>query len=420
MASPHGSGIRDDQTEGTEVFEIQAASIDLIEKLLRKRYPTLSHVDARTAADFSGGNARIAIAVANTVSRGGALASLNDTQLFERLFVQRQRKDHSLLAMAQACALVYSFDGEDLSEENGELVRLARLIGAAPEVAYRDVAELLRRELAQRRGRWRAILPHALANRLAATALQNIPLSLIDDCLVNGAPERLTKSFSRRLGYLDTSREAIEIVRRWLDPKGWIGSDVWNLDEFGKALFQNTLPAAPEAGLHTLEVNIPAYGSDTPINTGDYVARALRSLAWDPALFERSTALLEILAIHGDGSIAKEAAEMHRSLFHLYLSGTHATAEQRAAVIKKLLNSTTPAERSLGFSALDAMLECVHFSSHYDFRFGAHSRDYGYQPKTYGDLVHWYKVALVVAEEVALSSGPDAEAAKATIADIDT
>ena len=71
-------------------------------------------------------------------------------------------------------------------------------MGATVEQAHRDVAELNRRDLAQRRGRWRAILPHALANRLAATALQNIPLARIQDSLIDGAPERLTTSFSRR------------------------------------------------------------------------------------------------------------------------------------------------------------------------------------------------------------------------------
>ncbi len=408
--------IRDDQPEGTEVFEVQVASIELIEKLLQKRFAKLSQVDARTAASFSGGNARIAIALADTVNRGGTLASLNDTELFERLFSQRQQQDRSLLAMAQACALVYSFNGEDLSDgADGELAKIARLIGATADQAHRDVAELLRRDLAQRRGRWRAILPHAVANRLAATALQDIPFARIQECLINGAPERLTTSLSRRIGYLDTSAEAAAIVRDWLDPRGWIGTHIWNLNEFGKAMFQNSLPANPEAGLQALTVNLPTHDTNTPITTGEYVPRVLRSMAWDAALFDRCASLLQVLAIYGEGKIAKDATEMHKSLFHLYLSGTHATAKQRSAVVKSLLNSTNPHERGLGLAALDAMLQSMHFSSDYDFQFGAHSRDYGYQPRTYGELKDWYKTALAVAEEIALSSAAVASAAKVTI-----
>ena len=54
-----------------------------------KRFPKLSQVDAQTAAEFSGGNARIAIALAEAVKRRGVpLGSLSDAQLFERLLTK--------------------------------------------------------------------------------------------------------------------------------------------------------------------------------------------------------------------------------------------------------------------------------------------------------------------------------------------
>ena len=127
--------------------------------------------------------------------------------------------------MAEACALIYSFDGEDVSDE-GELARIARIVGATSVEAYSHVAQLQGRDLAQRRGKWRAILPHALANSLAAAALKNIPYSVIESCLVNGASERLVKSFARRLGYLDKSSEAKDIVSGWFGREGWIGPHV--------------------------------------------------------------------------------------------------------------------------------------------------------------------------------------------------
>ncbi|MGX7002359.1 hypothetical protein [Caballeronia sp. KNU42] len=394
--------IQDDLPEGTDVFEIRAASINLIEQLLRSRFPKLSQIDARTAAEFSGGNARIAIALADTVGRGGTLARLNDTQLFERLFFQRQGQDRSLFETAQACALVYSFNGEDISDdEEAEMARIAGLIGGTADQVHRDVAELLRRDLAQRRGKWRAILPHALANRIAATALQNIPYARIQQYLVNGAPQRLTISLSRRLGYLDSSKEAASIVRDWLGTNGWIGEHIWNLNEFGSSMLRNSLPAEPEAGLRALEVNLLTLDADTPITSGDYLPRLLRSLAWGAALFDRCTALLQVIAIRGEERIAKEAHEIHTSLFSIYLSGTHATSEQRASVVRNLIGTDGAMERGLGIAALRAMLQCNYFTSHHDFQFGAHSRDYGYAPSTYDEMTHWYRAAFAVAEEFA-------------------
>ena len=101
--------IREDQPEGTEVFELQPSSDELIEKLVKRRFPEVSIIDARSIAGVSGGNARIAIAIAGTIGKNETIAGLTDEQLFLRLFRQRHEHDESLYVVAQACSLVYSF-----------------------------------------------------------------------------------------------------------------------------------------------------------------------------------------------------------------------------------------------------------------------------------------------------------------------
>src|SRR5207302_10092420 len=136
-----------------------------------------------------------------------------------------------LYLCAQACSLVYSFQGEDISDTDpAELHRLGKLIGRTPQEVYRSVAELQRRDLVQQRGVWRAVLPHAIANRLAAVALQNIPYATIESQLVS---ERLLRSFSRRLGYLHASNEAVGIVKKWLGADGLL-EDIAGLDDLGR------------------------------------------------------------------------------------------------------------------------------------------------------------------------------------------
>jgi Cdc6-like AAA superfamily ATPase len=77
--------IQDDIPNETNVFRLEPASEELIEKLISKRYPHISQVDAHTIAYFSGGNARIGIALANTVKHNETLSGFNDNRLFERL-----------------------------------------------------------------------------------------------------------------------------------------------------------------------------------------------------------------------------------------------------------------------------------------------------------------------------------------------
>jgi hypothetical protein len=213
--------VRDDQPEGTQVVTLDASSPELIEKLVQRRYPHLSQVDARTIADASGGNARIAIALAETVEHSDTIAGLSNDELFQRLFRQRQDPNNALLLAAQACSLVYSFQGEALAGEEAEFPLLAPLAGQTAAETYRHVGELLRRELVQQRGVWRAVLPHAIANRLATRALEDTPFDLINQQLIDGGTERLARSFSRRLSFLHDHPRAVAIVERWLADGLW-------------------------------------------------------------------------------------------------------------------------------------------------------------------------------------------------------
>jgi hypothetical protein len=123
----------------------------LIEKLIKRRFPRVSQVDAGTVATLSGGNARVAIALAGTIKEHETISGLGDEELFQRLFEQRHGHNQPLLLVAQACSLVYSFEGEALSGDHAELPIFADLIGSTAATVYQAVAELKRRDLVQQR-----------------------------------------------------------------------------------------------------------------------------------------------------------------------------------------------------------------------------------------------------------------------------
>lgn len=396
--------VRDDQPEGTQVVTLDVSSPELIEKLLRRRYPHLSEVDARTVAEASGGNARIAIALAESAEDSDTIAGLSNDELFRRLFQQRQEPNNALLLAAQACSLVYSFQGEALAGEEAELPRLASLAGQTAEETYRHVAELCRRDLVQQRAVWRAVLPHAIANWLAARALEDTPYDLIDRQLINGGTDRLRQSFSRRLSYLHDHPRAVAIVERWLAPEGLLG-DVTTLNDLGRAMFENVAPVLPEAALAALE-RAGSCHRDVSTMVSWRNHSLLHSLAYDPALFERSAEMLVRAATQSaDERAAQEASDTFVSLFTIYLSGTHASIAQRLGVIERLLRSGEAKARALGLAALDAVLEATHFSSGHRFDFGARSRDYGYQPRSDADVIRWYGSALTLIERLAVTEG---------------
>jgi len=92
-------------------------------------------------------------------------------------------------------------------------------------------------------------------------------------------------------------------------------------------LLRNVAPAAPEAVLAAFERASPA-----ALCGRVEFARLLRSFAWDPALFDRSTKVMAAIA-EADPEDRSQAAAFFEGLFFLILSGTHAPVQQRLAAV---------------------------------------------------------------------------------------
>ena len=118
--------IRDDIPPDTSSYRLEGASNQIVAKLLRRHYPELSDLDISAIVQFSDGNSRVAFALASTSVSKGEFSQLRDSELFGRLFLQKNGDSHELRRCAEVASLLYSFDFDDDSEE-GELALLASL-----------------------------------------------------------------------------------------------------------------------------------------------------------------------------------------------------------------------------------------------------------------------------------------------------
>ncbi|HAS88325.1 MAG TPA: hypothetical protein DCS48_03340 [Desulfovibrio sp.] len=413
--------IRDDKPERTDVFRMEPSSNDLIEKLISSRFKDINNLEARRIAEFSEGNARIAIALAETFEKGDAILTLENNELFKRLFHQRNAEDDSFMRAAEVLSLVYSFNGDDesLGSSDSELDKLAKLVGISSIDLYRHVNTLLKRGLAQKRSKWRAVLPHAIANRLAKQALENIPGPFIKNIFDKDESGRLLKSYTRRLGYLHDSEVAQEIVRGWLQPDGWLG-DVSKLNKLGITLLTNIAPVAQEDTLEAIEraVNDPDGDKFASRDNHHYVelTSLLHKLAYEPNLFKRCCRILLKFAAKED---PKENYHSIRrlisSLFRIYRSGTCANQNQRIELLTECVEQNYPFNW-IAAHLLEKMLERHQFSLGHVIDFGARTRGYGHQPKTVEDEINWYIQTLEFAQRIILDSGPCSESFKVAIA----
>lgn len=411
--------VRDDHPEQTAVFRLEPSSTELIEKVISRRFKHINSVTVRQIAKISGGNARVAIAIARTISIGDNISHLRDAELFNRLFIQRNNTDSKLLKAAEICSLVYSFSIDTVGPNSIEITLLAELSGMSVLELYQNIAELMRRDLVQQRSSWRAVLPHAIANKLAQNALENLPKQLIRSTFEVHANPRLLQSFSRRLGYLHNSQLAQEISKDWLSSGGLL-EDFRKLNKDTLNILRNVAPLHPQLVLSRLE-EINEQDNESIFFSREnsdfyYYTNLLRSLAYDSDLFERSTRLLCNFAL------TENVNENHnsirttlKSLFYIYLSGTHASVEQRLRIISCLIESDLDNEVKLGIYLLDASLEALNFSAINSFNFGAHVRDYGYYPKSKEEIQTWYGTFIEYAVTIGISDKPIANEIKVVL-----
>ena len=383
--------IRDDLPEDTLCYRLEGSSSEVITKLLKARYKSLSESDADRIAEFSDGNARVAFALASTVETGGELSRLRNQELFERLFQQKNNPNDELLRCAEAASLLYSFNGLDVSP-NGEIARLANFAEVTPLTFSRHMAELERRGLLQKRGQWRAVLPHAIANGLARRMLQFVPGDLLYNALIEQGDERIARSFSRRLGFLHDCPEAVEMASQMLASEGKLG-DLTVLSGFEQEMFSNLAPVDPRGALDAIERVMEKDDFLSIDNRGrSRFARLARSIAYEPEYFDDATSILKRFALAEPEDYKHEPArEILKSLFYCHLSGTQVSPEQRRIVVENLVSSCDKKERGLGLDLIDAGLEAWHFSSHYGFEFGARHRDYGWHPRSQADVKDWFR-----------------------------
>lgn len=412
--------IREDTPQTTEVVRLTARGTEITEQLVARRYPQLGGLNARRIADFSDGNARLALALADALPGNVSLAGLSDDELFERLFEQRHEFDNKLREQAEVLSLVYSFSTAEDEEGVNELAVLGDLCEVSTRRMARASNTLLERQIAQQRGRWRAVLPHAIANRLAVDALKHIPVGEVLQAFEARAGARMLRSFSRRIGFLHTSPQALEIARQWLQSGGLLHK-IMQLNDLGAAMLENIAPIDCEIVLECFEsekAEILAAVKDIHKRTEiRRVISLISKIAYEPELFARAvTLLLEIADEAGDEDGHDGPRKRVQAFFQIRGSGTHATLQQRVDVLETCLADRK--RHGLALDCLASSLETKNFENTnlIEAEFGARPRDYGARP--FGEeAIDWLSRFLTIATEMALSSSvSDRKACRGIIA----
>ncbi len=398
--------IQEDLPLNTDIIVMETGSEDLIKELIKRNYPHIGLNSVHKIAEFSGGNARVAIALATAVGRDDDISRLKDKELFSRLLNQSEAVGEGVKKSAEVLSLVYSFRLESDKGNSEELECLSGVSGIRYDDLLRSAKELKRRGIAQTRSTWMAVLPHPVANWLAQLALENISHAKIAAHIDPVLTPRMFSSLTRRLGYLSSSPEAHSYATSLLAPDGLFeaciaDSPVAKSSAYTQCFTQitNLAPVAPSETLNFLgrmaERDSAFCTRENPAFIT--ITRLLRSLAYEGGYFNDCASMLYRFALSEKVSEnTNSVLHILCSLFSAHLSGTHATHEQRISFIKERIENP---RRDISLKLIGSMLQTGGFVSHLGFDFGSSIRNYGYSPKSYQDYERWFLGVLRFTDE---------------------
>lgn len=397
--------VKDDLPERTDVYKLQPNSTDIIQKVIERHCPDVNDINRRKIADFSGGNYRLALAIASNIEKTDNLALLTDSELFERLFWQKGQKNEELFKIAKNFALVYSFNIEDSGEENSELDFLSNLARVDSDAAIEAIEILKSKDIIQQRGVWRAILPHALANHLAKELISTKLIKQLDQ-LTKSMPERLQRSFIKRLSYFHDLPKIKDLVTLWFSNEGFLGEKILtgNYDAQDLVKIRLLSQISEDQLLNLFETK---HHLDPKFLTRENpsfaeISQLIRTLAYQEHNFEKAFHLLVYFAKdEKENERNNSIMELLTSLFRLYTSETLANLEQK----KEVLTTLQANEENLPI-LLSCLSRALNFYEYGYLIRGSNesgkSSDYGYQPKTYGEIWSWTEFLLGILNELDL------------------
>ena len=172
-------------------------------------------------------------------------------------------------------------------------------------------------------------------------------------------------------------------------------------------------PVAPEALLDRIEAELaaPDFGGMEPRHSPQRttILNLLQLLAYESGAFDRCIRLLIRVADYEDENNNYDAVrDKITKFFQAYLSGTHASINQRIGIMNECLWSDVVGRRSLGFRMLSTALEGPPWTGFGINEFGARPRDFGFQP-SHDELVAWRCAFIDVAVRLGTSGDPDLE-----------
>ncbi len=377
--------VKEDDNIDSNNYYLGPATNETIRELLKRDFGYIAEYNIDTIVKYSDGNYRIAIYLARTIDKNDNMGILKDNDLLDRLFYQGDQKNNEMMKVGGACSLFYSFNINYENTDSNEMNIISKITGLAIDDVCYYIEELEQKQIIQKRGDMRAVLPHILANRLASNYIDHHPINKIIDII--SCNSRLLKSFFRRIKNLHNNTKVLKIAGDYLNNLS--DTDLIYANDILVEIVRCITILHPTKVLYRIK-NIKNDKFFTRDNSNFYEwVLMLAYIAYEEDYFQSAIRIIIRFALSEEkGNNYNSVRDVLLKFFHIYLSGTHAPLQARLDIIDELLNSDNVNEQELGLSLLDSAL--YYSQQFYGYPLhdnGTKLRDYGLKPIP----MEWFK-----------------------------
>lgn len=313
---------------------VEPADDELIEGIIRKRYPKADYSDIHFIKQLSGGYPRIAIlATDNYLDGFPILKSVED--VVNRILTGSGIKQVEQIRAIECLALFDQLGADENFGYQMDFVaeNLARQTG---DEMYEHLAYAANSSLVDHRGIVFKAQPIPIAAFLGAKRLDLLRVNTILN-FIETAPLELRRSFLNQWRYFDNSKTAARVTQWLLSRNGWCGSLEQLKTEIGSQCLQAIVHIDPDGVAYVIryaygDLSIDELNSEV-INKRGFVEILVKLVARKKIFYMIAPILMRLSVIDNNETYFSNAKDSFKQLFQLRLSGTEAEPAEKFKII---------------------------------------------------------------------------------------
>jgi len=351
-----------DEQSNILTIKLEPTNDEVIKTLLNQKYQGLLDADLNRIVGFAQGFPQMAVMLANArLNEEKSIGSLNDDILLEKLLGKHDKISKEIISIA---SLFENFGIEGNAEDELKFITNNVIYNNSlinTDIFYENIIKFEERGLINKAGRYVQVVPKPLAIRLAADWWKKTRPEHIKKFITNdNIPPRLSEMLCSQVRMLDFLPQAKELVKDLCGVQAPFGQAEVIKSKRGSTLFRFLSEVNPEAALSALERVFLNSSREELLNLTESrqnLVWTLEKLVFHKELFLRATRLLLKLAAAENTSWSNNATGIFLQLFHIHLSGTEASLEERIKIVDEALRSNELEQKRLAIQAMEHILK---------------------------------------------------------------